>query len=104
MVGVGYGRGFISCRNDGNWSAPAAITLESGSVGIQLAGEEIDIVILSLRREQRLKLLSDRFAIGSDASAAWVNGKSGHSDTNTKLLFLVIRRALSPASLWTAQL
>jgi SH3 domain-containing YSC84-like protein 1 len=28
VVGVGYGRGFISCRNGGNWSAPAAITLE----------------------------------------------------------------------------
>jgi len=24
VVGVGYGRGFISCRNDGKWSAPAA--------------------------------------------------------------------------------
>jgi lipid-binding SYLF domain-containing protein len=87
VVGVGYGRGFISCRNDGNWSAPAAITLESGSLGVQFGGEEIDIVILSLDRERRLKLLADRFAIGSDASAAWGNGKSAHGDTNTKLLF-----------------
>jgi len=87
VVGVGYGRGFISCRNDGNWSAPAAITLESGSVGVQVGGEEIDIVILSLDRERRLKLLADRFAIGSDASAAWGNGKSAHGDSNAKLLF-----------------
>jgi lipid-binding SYLF domain-containing protein len=87
VVGVGYGKGFISCRNDGTWSAPAAITLESGSLGVQLGGEEIDIVILSLDRDRRLKLLSDRFAIGSDASAAWGNGKSAHGDTNTKFLF-----------------
>jgi SH3 domain-containing YSC84-like protein 1 len=87
VVGVGYGRGFISCRNDGNWSAPAAITLESASLGVQLGGEEIDIVILSLDRDRRLKLLSDRFAIGSDTSAAWGNGKSAHGDTNSKLLF-----------------
>jgi lipid-binding SYLF domain-containing protein len=87
VVGVGYGRGFISCRNGSNWSSPAAITLESGSVGVQLGGEEIDIVILSRDKERRAKLLSDRFAIGSDASAAWGNGKSAHGDTNTQLLF-----------------
>jgi len=63
------------------------IPLESGSVGVQLGGEEIDLVILSLDRDRRLKLLSDRFAIGSDASAVWGNGKSAHGDTNTKFLF-----------------
>ena len=87
VVGVGYGRGFISCRNGSNWSAPAAVTLESGSLGIQVGGEKIDIVILSLDEKQRSKLLSDRFAIGSDASAAWGNGKSAHDDPNAKILF-----------------
>jgi len=35
-VGVGFGRGFISCRKDGGWSAPAAISLETASIGVQL--------------------------------------------------------------------
>lgn len=48
VVGVGYGRGFISCRTAGGWSAPGAITLESGSLGVQIGGEEMDIVMLSL--------------------------------------------------------
>jgi len=87
VVGVGYGRGFISCRNGGNWSAPGAITLESGSLGVQVGGEKIDIVILSMDKGRRSKLLSDRFAIGSDASAAWGNGKSAHDDPNAKILF-----------------
>jgi SH3 domain-containing YSC84-like protein 1 len=26
VVGVGFGRGFISCRNGSGWSAPAAMT------------------------------------------------------------------------------
>jgi SH3 domain-containing YSC84-like protein 1 len=86
VVGVGHGRGFISCKNAGNWSAPAAITLDSGSVGVQLGGEEMDIVILSKDNSLRSKLLSDRFAIGSDASAAWGNGGSAHGDPNSKLL------------------
>jgi lipid-binding SYLF domain-containing protein len=87
VVGVGYGRGFISCRNGSGWSAPGAVTLESGSLGVQFGGETIDIVILSLDNTRRSKLLSDRFTIGSDASAAWGNGKSAHEDPNTKILF-----------------
>ncbi len=86
VVGVGHGRGFISCRNAGSWSAPGAITLDSGSVGVQLGGEEMNIVILSMDKNLRSKLLSDRFAIGSDASAAWGNGASAHVDPNTKIL------------------
>lgn len=87
VVGVGHGRGFISCRNGGGWSAPGAVTLDSSSLGVQIGGEEIDIVILSLDPARRSKLLSDRFTIGSDASAAWGNGKSAHEDPNAKLVF-----------------
>jgi len=86
-VGVGFGRGFISCRKDGGWSAPAAISLETASIGVQLGGEEIDIVALSIDKSRRAKLLSDRFTIGSDASAAWGNGKSAHEDPNSQVVF-----------------
>ena len=86
VVGVGHGRGFISCRNGGNWSAPGAIALDSGSLGVQIGGEEMNIVILSMDKDLRSKLLSDRFAIGSDASAAWGNGASAHGDANSKIL------------------
>jgi len=57
VVGVSYGRGFISCRNGESCSAPGAITLEGGSLGVQISGEKIDIVILSLDKERRSKLL-----------------------------------------------
>jgi SH3 domain-containing YSC84-like protein 1 len=87
VVGVGFGRGFISCRNDsGGWSAPGAVTLETESLGVQLGGEEIDIVMLSLDKGKRAKLLSDRFTIGADASAAWGNGKAAHEDPDAKII------------------
>jgi lipid-binding SYLF domain-containing protein len=94
VIGMGYGRGFMSCRNNDGWSAPAAMTLESGSLGVQLGGEKIDVVILSLDKERRAKLLSERFAIGSDASAAWGNGKSAHDDPNAKILFYASTKGL----------
>ncbi len=87
VVGIGGGRGFVSCRNGSGWSAPGAVTLESGSVGVQIGGEEINIVILSLDPARRAKLASSRFTIGEDASAAWGNGKSAHDDPNAKVIF-----------------
>ena len=63
------------------------IALDSGSLGVQLGGEEMNIVMLSMDKDLRSKLLSDRFAIGSDASAAWGNGASAHGDPNAKILF-----------------
>ena len=86
-VGVGFGRGFISCRKDAGWSAPAAISLETASLGVQLGGEEIDVVVLSLDKSRRAELLSDRFTIGTDASAAWGNGKSVHENPNAQVVF-----------------
>jgi lipid-binding SYLF domain-containing protein len=88
VIGIGFGRGFIACRTDNGWSAPGAVTLESGSLGVQIGGEALNIVILSRDKEKRAKLLSDRFAIGDDASAAWGNGKSAHQDSDAKILFL----------------
>jgi len=86
-VGVGFGRGFISCRDGESWSAPGAVTLESASLGVQIGGEKIDIVVLSLDKGMRSKLLSDRFTVGSDAAAAWGNGKAAHDNTDAKVLF-----------------
>jgi lipid-binding SYLF domain-containing protein len=87
VVGVGFGRGFISCRSDSGWSAPGAVAFETGSLGVQLGGEAIDIVILSMDKSRRPKLLSDRFTIGADAAAAWGNGKAAHGDPNAQILF-----------------
>jgi len=87
VVGFGYGRGFLSCRRGGGWSAPGAVTLETSSLGVQIGGEAIDIVVLFLDTGLRQKLLSGRFAVGTDASAAWGNGKSAHEDRNAKIVF-----------------
>jgi len=96
LLEVSFGRGFIACRNGDNWSAPAAITMEAGSLGIQI-GENIDIVILSLDKKNRSKLLSGRFTIGLDASAARGSGKSSHGDPNAKFSFSDTPRDRSPA-------
>jgi lipid-binding SYLF domain-containing protein len=97
LLEVSFGRGFIACRNGDNWSAPAAITIEAGSLGIQI-GENIDIVILSLDKQNRSKLLSGRFTIGLDASVARGNGSPPTVIPTQELSFSDTPRDRSPAS------
>jgi len=35
---------------------------------------------------RRVKLLSERFTLGTDASAAWGNGKTAHEDPSVKIV------------------
>src|SRR6202049_573427 len=67
-----YGRGFAVCRRSGGsgWSAPAAMRVEGGSVGFQIGASETDIVLLVMNDGGMKRLLSDKFTIGGDATAA----------------------------------
>lgn len=42
----------MSCRNTGklDWSAPAAVLIEGGSVGFQLGGEETDLIMMVMNQ------------------------------------------------------
>ena len=70
IVGGKYGRGFVSCRKEGGWSAPAGIRMEGGSVGFQLGGTEIDVILAIMNRRGVERLLSNKFTLGADASVA----------------------------------
>src|ERR1700682_5096744 len=72
VVGVKYGRGFVNCRHSSGrgWSAPAGVGVEGGSVGVQIGGSATDVVMLVMNQRGVNKLLSSKFTIGADASAA----------------------------------
>src|SRR6202051_477240 len=72
IVGAKYGRGFAACRREGGvgWTAPAAVRVEGGSVGFQIGASETDVVLLVMNDRGMKHLLSDKFTIGGDATAA----------------------------------
>jgi lipid-binding SYLF domain-containing protein len=72
IVGAKYGKGFFSCRKDKGpgWSAPAGIIAEGGSFGFLIGGAETDIIMLVMNREGAKSLLSSKFTLGGDVSAA----------------------------------
>src|SRR5215471_3220372 len=73
-IGVGgqYGRGYMSCRKDsgGGWSAPGAIRIEGGNIGLQIGGTDTDVVMLVMNDRGVDRMLSSKFTVGADAAVA----------------------------------
>ncbi|HWE53780.1 MAG TPA: lipid-binding SYLF domain-containing protein [Bryobacteraceae bacterium] len=88
IFGGKYGRGYLLCRNksgDG-WSAPAGVTVEGGSFGFQIGGEETDAVMLVMSKRSAEKLMESKFTLGGDASvAAGPVGRTSSADTDLQL-------------------
>jgi lipid-binding SYLF domain-containing protein len=72
IFGAKYGSGFAVCRRAGGsgWTAPAAMRVEGGSVGFQIGASETDVVLLVMNDGGMKHLLSDKFTIGGEATAA----------------------------------
>jgi lipid-binding SYLF domain-containing protein len=88
IFGGKYGRGYILCRASSGtgWSAPAGVTVEGGSFGFQIGGEETDAIMLVMSKRGAEKLLSSKFTLGADGSvAAGPVGRTSSADTDLKL-------------------
>jgi len=73
VVGAAYGRGVATCRTPdapAKWSAPAFFRVEGGSVGLQIGAQAVDLVMLVMNESGMRALLSSKFKLGADASAA----------------------------------
>jgi len=86
IVGAKYGRGLASCRTTKGWSAPAFFMTTGGSVGFQIGGQAIDLVMLIMNNDGMQRLLSSKFALGADASvAAGPVGRHAEGNTDWKM-------------------
>jgi SH3 domain-containing YSC84-like protein 1 len=70
LFGANYGKGVASCRTDKGWSAPAFFRVTGGSFGFQIGGQAVDLIMVVMNDEGMQNLLSSKFKIGADASAA----------------------------------
>ena len=86
IVGGRGGSGVISRRVAGGWSAPAFFDLGGGSVGLQIGAASTDYILLFMNENAVESLLSDKFEIGGEGSAAaGPVGRSASASTDVKL-------------------
>ncbi len=86
VVGANYGKGVATCHTATGWSAPAPFKLAGGSVGFQIGGEAVDVVMLIMNEKGMRNLLNSKFKLGADASvAAGPVGRHAEGDTDWKM-------------------
>ena len=86
IVGGAHGRGMATCRTATGWSAPAPITTTGGSVGLQIGGQSVDLVMVVMNDRGMQALLTNKFKLGADASvAAGPVGRHTEGATDWKL-------------------
>lgn len=84
--GGSHGKGVASCRTENGWSAPAPVTITGGSWGLQLGGQAVDLVMIVMNQAGMDHLLSSKFKLGADASAAaGPVGRDAGADTDLKM-------------------
>jgi SH3 domain-containing YSC84-like protein 1 len=82
VFGAENGRGVATCRNANGWSAPMFFAITGGSWGLQIGVEGVDLVMIIQNERGMRQLLSSKFSLGADASAA--AGPVGrHASANT---------------------
>jgi len=86
IVGGEYGKGVMSCKASGTWTAPAFMMLAKGSVGFQIGGQSTDLVLLVMNDNGMKHLLEDKVALGAEASlAAGPVGRDARAMTDAQL-------------------
>jgi lipid-binding SYLF domain-containing protein len=86
ILGGMRGRGVISARNEGVWSAPAFLTLTGGSFGLQIGGQAADLILVINDRRGLENLVSNQFTLGADAAvAAGPVGRDAQAATDLQL-------------------
>ena len=86
LFGGKYGKGYVSCRHDGGWSAPGTVIIEGGSFGFQIGGSTTDVIMLVMNQGGEAKLLSSKFTLGADASvAAGPVGRTAEAQTDLQM-------------------
>ena len=88
VFGAQHGRGILSVRDkkNGGWSAPAFLTINGGSFGMQIGAQAIDLVLVINGQRGLEQLVKNQFKIGADAAAtAGPVGRDASASTDIQM-------------------
>src|SRR6476660_9364440 len=86
VVGGAHGRGMATCRTATGWCSQAPATTTGGSIGLQIGGQAVDLVMVVMNDRGMQALLSSKFKLGADVSvAAGPVGRHAEGSTDWKL-------------------
>jgi SH3 domain-containing YSC84-like protein 1 len=86
VIGGEYGNGLMSCKHNGEWSAPVFMQVGKGSWGLQIGAQSIDLVLLVMNKSGMEKMLKNKVSLGAEASvAAGPVGRDARAATDAQM-------------------
>jgi lipid-binding SYLF domain-containing protein len=86
VIGGEYGKGLMSCRHNGDWTAPIFMEIGKGSWGLQIGAQSIDLVLLVMNKSGMEKMLRNKVSLGAEASvAAGPVGRDARAATDAQM-------------------
>jgi lipid-binding SYLF domain-containing protein len=92
-----FGKGLGVFRTaDGRWGPPVFFSLTGGSFGLQIGGQEADVVLVVMNDDGARSLLGDKVELGGGAGvSAGPVGRNASADTNLRMRAKILSYARS---------
>jgi lipid-binding SYLF domain-containing protein len=70
VIGANYGIGVILQREPEGWAGPAFISVGGGSLGLQIGGQSVDMILVIIGQDAMNAFMRNEFKLGADAALA----------------------------------
>lgn len=84
IIGGSYGKGVVLKHKAGNWAGPAFISMTAGSLGFQIGGESIDLILVIVGERAMNAFMQNKFKLGADVGLA-AGPVGGHASAATEI-------------------
>lgn len=84
IIGGSYGKGVVLKHRAGNWTGPAFISMTAGSLGFQIGGESIDLILVIVGERAMNAFMQNKFKLGADVGLA-AGPVGGHASAATEI-------------------
>jgi lipid-binding SYLF domain-containing protein len=70
ILGGNYGQGVVLQRSADGWTGPAFIGIGGGSLGLQIGGQSVDLILVIVGQDAMNAFMRNEFKLGADAALA----------------------------------
>jgi len=86
IIGASYGTGVVLQRAPEGWAGPAFISIGGGSLGLQIGGQSVDMILVIVGQDAMNAFMRNEFKLGADAALA-VGPAGARVSTATDITF-----------------
>ncbi|MGE5255143.1 MAG: lipid-binding SYLF domain-containing protein [Hyphomicrobiales bacterium] len=70
IIGASYGKGVVLQLAPEGWTGPAFISISGGSLGLQIGGQSVDLILVIVGQDAANAFMRNEFKLGADACLA----------------------------------